>query len=395
MSLSVQTGYGSAEYSYSAKQKSEAEDFYAGLSSAAQLTKEKNESKVIGLTTIPYGDTNLSYGMRAQYAMTSTPDDPIIQVTSNYGGETVSYEVHVNEVDSENASQLEMFALFCYTDDQGISDGGTFGSYNAMKVYAMNAEQNGYCESLAGYDTFLYKEFDWVSIIQRMMTDYLEAGIYQQHQKCQKILETMSRYKGKSKDDGYKGDQTSVEENEDKDYMQVIRDRMQEILEKVKSGDTENSYQIGAESFTEEEWDTFLEGFDSVEEALRELMREVHKRRQEMEEEKERDEKAKEHDLFNIAALVADTTSCTYPSNDPEKEEIRYITWYTEEGIFCRKAGVKDGFEWTISFESKEQYDKVMEFIGQFSEEENLRFAAQENFWRDFLNDEIDLEGSQ
>ena len=61
-------------------------DFYAGISGASEMTEEKNQSKVLGLTMIPYGNTNISYGMKAQYAAGSTDENPVIQVTSNYGG---------------------------------------------------------------------------------------------------------------------------------------------------------------------------------------------------------------------------------------------------------------------------------------------------------------------
>ena len=91
--------------------------------------------------------------------------------------------------------------------------------------------------------------------------------------------------------------------------------------------------------------------------------------------------------------LMADSTSCTYPADQPDKEDIRYITWYTEDGIFCRKAGQTEGYEWSISFENREQYEKVMSLIGQLPSDWNLRFAAHENFWRDFLDDKIDMDG--
>lgn len=90
--------------------------------------------------------------------------------------------------------------------------------------------------------------------------------------------------------------------------------------------------------------------------------------------------------------LTADSTSCTYPADQPDKEDIRYITWYTEEGIFCRKAGQTEGYEWSISFENREQYEKVMSLIGQLPSDWNLRFEAHENFWRDFLDDKIDVD---
>lgn len=90
--------------------------------------------------------------------------------------------------------------------------------------------------------------------------------------------------------------------------------------------------------------------------------------------------------------LLTESTTCTYPTADPDDEDILYVTWYTEEGIFCKKLGQED-FEWSIAFENREQYNKVMAFIGQFPSDWNMRFAAHENFWTDFLNDEIDMDG--
>ena len=107
-------------------------------------------------------------------------------------------------------------------------------------------------------------------------------------------------------------------------------------------------------------------------------------------------EETKMEDVFTndvSTLLTTESTSCVYETADPDDDDIRYITWYIEEGIFCRKAGQTEGYEWSITFENKEQYDKVMEFIGQFPSDWNMRFAAHENFWNDFLNDEIDMVG--
>jgi flagellar biosynthesis regulator FlaF len=55
-------------------------------------------------------------------------------------------------------------------------------------------------------------------------------------------------------------------ENRTSDFMQQIRDKKEEILEKVKKGDTEPSFQIGSQSFTQKEWDKLLKAFDGPEE---------------------------------------------------------------------------------------------------------------------------------
>ena len=181
---------------------------------------------------------------------------------------------------------------------------------------------------------------------------------------------------------------SAADTEEPADYAKFLEEKMNEIFVKIQNGDTEPTYQIGAQSFTEKEWEEFLNKFDTVEEAIQELMKEEQAR-------KEAEEAQKENVFTNDAStlLTTESTSCVYETADPEDDDLRYITWYTEKGIFCRKAGQTEGDEWAITFENKEQYDKVMEFIGQFPSGWNMRFAAHENFWNDFLNDEIDMEG--
>ena len=142
--------------------------------------------------------------------------------------------------------------------------------------------------------------------------------------------------------------------------------------------------------------------FDSLEDAIRKLMEEEQEKRAAEELGKEKETSVEEASMEKVSMekgfqtegdlLTADSTSCTYPADEPDKEDIRYITWYTEEGIFCRKAGQTEGYEWSISFENREQYEKVMSLIGQLPSDWNLRFEAHENFWRDFLDDKIDVD---
>lgn len=122
---------------------------------------------------------------------------------------------------------------------------------------------------------------------------------------------------------------------EDEELRQVMLDKMQELREKIRRGELIPSFQIGSQSFTIEKWDKFLEKFDDVQEELREQLRE-------------------------------ETGSTEHPT-EPE---------YT--GI--------------VEPEEPEQYDKVIEFLRNFSGMKNLRFAAHENSRQDFLTDRRDVE---
>lgn len=164
------------------------------------------------------------------------------------------------------------------------------------------------------------------------------------------------------------------------DYLQFIRDKINEMYDKVENNEAEESFQIGASSFTEKEWSKLLEEFDDIQETIRELMREEHTKRQAKQEERE--------ELAD--ALVSESVISKYDSEDGEADGTTYIMWYNEDGMFCRKAGVTDGYEWIISFDSLKQYQMVDDFMKQFDKDDNLKFASNQKFWQDFLGGTID-----
>lgn len=100
-------------------------------------------------------------------------------------------------------------------------------------------------------------------------------------------------------------------------------------------------------------------------------------------------------DLEEIAALLTDeVTKCSYPTDDP-KNKHWFITAYGQDGIMCREAYMENGKWvnkdcWSLSYTEPGQYEKVMAFLQRFPQNANLRFAAHEEFWKDFLAGEID-----
>lgn len=95
-----------------------------------------------------------------------------------------------------------------------------------------------------------------------------------------------------------------------------------------------------------------------------------------------------------LSLLTDEVTKCSYPTDDP-KQKHWYITCYGQDGISCKEA-YYDGTRWvnkdlwSFSYTEKGQYEKVMAFLERFPQDANLRFAAHENFWKDFLAGEID-----
>lgn len=88
---------------------------------------------------------------------------------------------------------------------------------------------------------------------------------------------------------------------------------------------------------------------------------------------------------------------------DPETQKavpvnIRYSTSYSESGIECQEMSDVAGKTserklWDIQFNSVQEYEKVQDFLKNFSGDDRLTFATQENFWNDFLQDDFDIEG--
>ena len=167
------------------------DDFYSNISSAATISSGEAVGDPIGLTMMRFGNTNQHYGMVASYSAESTSENPVIRVSSNYGGKNVAYDVRINEIDPRNASQLEMFALSSYMDDQGITDGGSFGTYSKMKYFGLNASENGYNINI---DDVMEKT-DWIGMLKEMMSLYFDnSQTYAQGLDCKKILDALDLF---------------------------------------------------------------------------------------------------------------------------------------------------------------------------------------------------------
>ncbi len=176
------------------------------------------------------------------------------------------------------------------------------------------------------------------------------------------------------------------------EYLQLIRDKIGEMYDKVENNETEESFQIGANSFTQSQWDKLLSEFDDIQETIRKLMREEFEKRQEQKVEQERldaqylKEEIAADTVTDIMAdaLISESVICEYPLSDSETEKVLHVVWYNEDGIYCKKMG-QERLEWAITFDSNKQYQSVHEFMKRFDKDDNLSFAPNQNFWQDFL----------
>ena len=176
-------------------------------------------------------------------------------------------------------------------------------------------------------------------------------------------------------------------------FSQLVMDKKAEYFTRIQKGSSEQSFQIGSGSYTETEWKKLLKGFDIAEAKLHESAEGTNKEirgTSEIETSKEDKENNGTREK-SVEMLLAEFTTAIYPSGDKDTPDDVYYTFYTPDGIYCRKQGQSE-FEWQIQLKDESQYEKVMSYLQSFDSQNNLRFACHENFWQDFLTDQLDMD---
>ncbi|MDE6214115.1 MAG: hypothetical protein K2M70_11655 [Lachnospiraceae bacterium] len=140
----------------------------------------KSNDGVLGIGFLHDKNNPISYGMCAKYAEDYSEDNPVIKVIVTKPNGREEYHININDVDPRNATEIEMFALCNYADAKGIGSGSTFGSWQTLNYYKDNAVHNGYFELPDGTDSFKSVKQDWMKMVQLMMKDYMEAGLFKQ-----------------------------------------------------------------------------------------------------------------------------------------------------------------------------------------------------------------------
>lgn len=175
------TGFGYNMHSAATKKAESDKAFKMG--SATREATGNGDGKNIGVMTIG----NQAY--LAQYSENSTPANPIVKVGD--------YEVSVNDVDPENATEIEMFALMSHLDKTGQSKNDGMSSFSKMRTYSRQAEQNGFCNGIAGANEAWNSKRNWTEIIENARQTYSQSlipEIYALTRKCDNLLDVMQKW---------------------------------------------------------------------------------------------------------------------------------------------------------------------------------------------------------
>lgn len=136
----------------------------------------------------------------ACYSDYSSVEEPIINVIYKSNEALIYHEVKVKDIDTSNATELEMFALCSYADDQGLGDKSTFGTFNTLKGFRMMAVHNGYIGDTDIHNQtrkdFLEQRIDWDRVANKVTKLVKDCKDYNQYEKGLCILNMMSKVCG-------------------------------------------------------------------------------------------------------------------------------------------------------------------------------------------------------
>ena len=415
---------------------------FTTMGSATQETTSSNNGKTIGVTTA--GNT----GLLAKYADSSTPAEPIIKVGD--------YEVRVNEVDPNNATELEMFALMSYMEDVGMIEKHGMASYSKMKAYASQSEYDGVCSGIYDEQAFWDKKQDWFAIIDNAKQTF--SGMtetYSQSVECGKLLSYFEKWN------------TKVSSRD------LFREAVQKFCDDNRLTEHELKEEKDWREMTDEEWDKMLEGVDEYIDAFKERLRQLKemqdeaaqkaaleadsdmrataasavafsaaanglsgtsetdaesqieegiptedgakheknwtknlktddqtvlrtaKEAQEMEKKAlSRFEEVQLTGTTTVGVSQTDTgTECASVEEDENKEKVWTITAFGENGIVSTRCqNGKIIDSWEIKYTNPNDAKKVQDFIGRFEKDANLIFSGSKDFWEEFLSSDMDAD---
>lgn len=427
---------------YSKNSLNDSASKFTTMGLATQETTSSNNGKTIGLTTA--GNT----GFLAKYADASTPTEPIIKVGD--------YEVRVNDVDPNNATELEMFALMSYMEDVGMIEKHGMASYSKMKAYASQSEYDGVCSGIYNEQAFWDKKQNWFAIIDNAKQTFsCMTETYSQSVECGKLLSYFEKWNTKVSS----------------------RDLFREAVQKFHDDNQLKAQELKEEKdwreMTDEEWDKMLEGVDEYIDAFKERLKQMKemqdeaaqkaaleadsnmratavssaalsvaanglggtseadaesqteegisaedgvkheknwtknlntddqtvlrtaKEAQEMEKKAlGRFEEVQLTGTTTVGVSQTDTvTECASVEEDEDKEKVWTITAFGEDGIISNKCqNGKIISHWELKYENPNDAKKVQDFLDRFDKDANLIFSGSKDFWEEFLNSDMDAD---
>jgi hypothetical protein len=189
------------DFGYQTVGKKQAADTIDDSGAVTEAAAE-GEGMFLGLTMIPEEGQSTVYGMRAILLEESTFEKPIVQVISNLNGQKEVFDIDISQVDPQNATRMEMFALCSFADSVGQGTGSSFGSFKTLEIYEETAKQNGCMKQVdikeSAWEQFRTEKVDWmeqmknVCAILQACTDSKALDLFSKGKKLLSMFENYS-----------------------------------------------------------------------------------------------------------------------------------------------------------------------------------------------------------
>lgn len=300
----------------------------------------KEYGKVLGGIGFPDGANSAVYQSKNY-----TANNPVFMVvTWDAEGNKTEKEIDASKVDPANASLQEMMAL---NANRKLNGEDSFEDEVMMSAGRLHGD-----ETASGYDDFFTKN-NWISEIEDFMNMQYRLGNmggYLQYKKVSELLQSVS--------DAITNIGNTSDKQEDSDYFsQMVAKYGEQIKEKIKNGETEPTYQIGGQSFTEAEWKKLIEKMDKDIEQIKEEQAER------LEKQKEEEASANDKESQTVSDVAGITRYYKGKKVNDEEDMLHDrklydaetgVTWYLndERGPY-------------MSAEESEKFDKWCEDNGE------------------------------
>lgn len=184
--------------------------------SSEDLSKDR---KVIGITSYPVSSL-VSNLVVAYEAEESTAEDPIVQITMKQNGEKHTYNIHVNDVDPQNATDMEMFSYLTYQGHIGNKIPGAINNWVAYKTLQLENNWDAYqnMDYSMGEYNFMSKKSNALDIVESVhswMKDNPHPDAQKQTKWCEQLIDMF-----KNKEVTY--NTSSVARNSNQNLIDII-----------------------------------------------------------------------------------------------------------------------------------------------------------------------------
>ncbi|MBR5635421.1 MAG: hypothetical protein IKW81_00640 [Pseudobutyrivibrio sp.] len=158
----------------------------------ALISKDR---KPIGITTYPVSSA-VSHMAIAYMPPESTEEDPIVQVSLKAkDGSNHTYNVHVNDVDPNCATEMEMYAYLTYQGHMGNKIPGAINNYAAYRSLRYSDGSDWLDDYAHAADRFLNEQVNANEIIQRVyswMKNIIHPDAQKQAGWCRDLLDMLN-----------------------------------------------------------------------------------------------------------------------------------------------------------------------------------------------------------